>query len=325
MTQISDWSKRKKRAMRVATLFLYGADPQRDEGYRKEALRVYNLFLEDFSPVLSNRPDHEKKAVRLIPPDGAKEKYSRLIILLIDKENSYFAPPNLIELGIGLAQSDDTLLRQDIETINKNKLKQYFANPRVKYDFIHEFTHFLDHERKKTPNNLGPRHHHQDSFPGMKKYLKDPFEYNAYYQTFISQLESPVSKRRKDIDELIHKGDFKKFLNYTKENYPKWNRVLEELDSDEKRRLLKRFYQQFQEWRSTYNTEDEPVTAGFLTVGEARTWREIQADYDKKYGKNHHCLKLECLKCGDHMTCRCSKPKTLEKGICPVCSGEVKE
>jgi len=69
-----------------------------------------------------------------------------------------------------------------------------------------------------------------------------------------------------------------------------------------------------------YNTEDEPVTAG-----KAKTWREIQADYEKKYGENHHCLKLECIKCGDQMTCRCSKPKTLEKGICPVCSGDIKE
>jgi len=54
-----------------------------------------------------------------------------------------------------------------------------------------------------------------------------------------------------------------------------------------------------------------------------RTWREIQAEYEEKYGKNHHCLKLECIKCGDQMTCRCSKPKTLEKGICYYCTGEI--
>jgi len=54
-----------------------------------------------------------------------------------------------------------------------------------------------------------------------------------------------------------------------------------------------------------------------------RTWREIQAEYSKKYGENHHCLKLECIKCGNNTTCRCSTSKALEKGICYYCTGEI--
>jgi mannose-6-phosphate isomerase-like protein (cupin superfamily) len=55
-----------------------------------------------------------------------------------------------------------------------------------------------------------------------------------------------------------------------------------------------------------------------------KTWKEIAADYDKKYGKNHHHLKLNCVKCGDTQTCRCSVSKITEKGICPYCTGELK-
>jgi hypothetical protein len=61
--------------------------------------------------------------------------------------------------------------------------------------------------------------------------------------------------------------------------------------------------------------------AGFMTV-QSKTWREIEAEYEKKYGKNHHRLALECVKCGGRTTCRCSTPKTLEKGVCYYCTGE---
>jgi len=54
-----------------------------------------------------------------------------------------------------------------------------------------------------------------------------------------------------------------------------------------------------------------------------KTWREIEAEYDEKYGINHHRLRLECVRCGGTMTCRCSTPKTLEKGICWYCTGEL--
>jgi ATP-dependent DNA ligase len=55
-----------------------------------------------------------------------------------------------------------------------------------------------------------------------------------------------------------------------------------------------------------------------------KTWREIQAEYNLKFGENHHCLKLECTSCDNTMTCRCSQPKILEKGICYYCTGEIK-
>ena len=47
-------------------------------------------------------------------------------------------------------------------------------------------------------------------------------------------------------------------------------------------------------------------------------WSEIEDFYNKKYGKNHHHLRLKCSKCGNEQTCRCSTPKVLEIGICPV-------
>jgi Zn-dependent M32 family carboxypeptidase len=51
----------------------------------------------------------------------------------------------------------------------------------------------------------------------------------------------------------------------------------------------------------------------------SKTWNQIRDDYDAKYGKNHHHLKLVCEKCNNQSTCRCKHPKTTEKGICPDC------
>jgi len=49
------------------------------------------------------------------------------------------------------------------------------------------------------------------------------------------------------------------------------------------------------------------------------TWNEIKNYYNKKYGENHHHLKLICTECGNISTCRCSSNKIIEYGICPDC------
>jgi hypothetical protein len=67
----------------------------------------------------------------------------------------------------------------------------------------------------------------------------------------------------------------------------------------------------------------EPFKTLRIPNASIKTWRNIQAEYETKFGKNHHCLSLECIKCGNTMTCRCSTPKTLEKGICYYCTGEI--
>jgi hypothetical protein len=56
-----------------------------------------------------------------------------------------------------------------------------------------------------------------------------------------------------------------------------------------------------------------------LAPEKHKTWRQIQEEYKDK----PHCLRLECVKCDNTETCRCSKPKTLERGICYYCTGEM--
>ena len=51
-----------------------------------------------------------------------------------------------------------------------------------------------------------------------------------------------------------------------------------------------------------------------------RTFEEIRKEYNEKFGKNHHHLRLVCAKCGNSETCRCKEPKITEVGICDECS-----
>jgi len=51
---------------------------------------------------------------------------------------------------------------------------------------------------------------------------------------------------------------------------------------------------------------------------DKRTWGMIEKTLDPD-GKNHD-LTLECVKCGNKQTCRCSKPKRKFLGVCPNCS-----
>jgi hypothetical protein len=47
------------------------------------------------------------------------------------------------------------------------------------------------------------------------------------------------------------------------------------------------------------------------------TWGDIRSKYNND--KKHHHLKLVCVICGNVQTCRCSEPKTVEKGVCEKC------
>lgn len=73
-----------------------------------------------------------------------------------------------------------------------------------------------------------------------------------------------------------------------------------------------------------FRTASKRVVLSFLSEDTtvSKTWNQIREEYNKKYGSNHHCLKLECIICGNVTTCRCSKQKILEKGICDSCSEE---
>lgn len=51
------------------------------------------------------------------------------------------------------------------------------------------------------------------------------------------------------------------------------------------------------------------------------TFTEIRNQHDPD-GK-HHDLRMECAKCGNVETCKCSKPKRTFKGICNKCSTKV--
>lgn len=72
----------------------------------------------------------------------------------------------------------------------------------------------------------------------------------------------------------------------------------------------------------------EIITEDFLreyAKKSNRLWSEIEKDYEKKLGKNHHHLRLVCIKCGNEQTCRCREPKTTEMGICDECYSKGKE
>lgn len=47
------------------------------------------------------------------------------------------------------------------------------------------------------------------------------------------------------------------------------------------------------------------------------TWASIRERYSDKEHRHH--LRLICLVCGNKETCRCTAPKTEEKGICEEC------
>jgi hypothetical protein len=76
-------------------------------------------------------------------------------------------------------------------------------------------------------------------------------------------------------------------------------------------------------FQQTGETGLEPYENVRPINASVKTWREIETEYDAKYGINHHRLSLQCVKCGGATTCRCSTPKTLEKGICYYCTGEI--
>jgi hypothetical protein len=53
-----------------------------------------------------------------------------------------------------------------------------------------------------------------------------------------------------------------------------------------------------------------------------KTWMEIRKEHAVEHGENSHCLRLECVRCGNTETCRCSKPKITKIGICDRCRPE---
>jgi hypothetical protein len=53
------------------------------------------------------------------------------------------------------------------------------------------------------------------------------------------------------------------------------------------------------------------------TEGATKTFQQIRDQEDPDGTK--HDLSLECVKCGNKHTCKCSKPKRKIYGICPDC------
>lgn len=66
---------------------------------------------------------------------------------------------------------------------------------------------------------------------------------------------------------------------------------------------------------TTWTGDDAKIASDSNSVP---SFKDIQARYAAE-GK-HHCLRLTCVACGNVQTCRCSKEKVNEAGICHECS-----
>jgi len=66
-----------------------------------------------------------------------------------------------------------------------------------------------------------------------------------------------------------------------------------------------------------YYVQEEQMKQALVEEKVARSFSEIREAYDGD-GHRHH-LRLVCVKCGRTETCRCSAPKTEEKGLCYEC------
>jgi LysM repeat protein len=80
-------------------------------------------------------------------------------------------------------------------------------------------------------------------------------------------------------------------------------------------------------YKKSINNASTTKVSRFITEKELldfskkanRTWSDIRNEYDQKYGKNHHHLRLICVRCGNKQTCRCKEPKITEIGVCDLC------
>lgn len=243
-------------------LYVEAADPKRDREFRQEAKAAYKKMIE----YLSAPPNILRGSIRLIDGDFSFPfsevdlKYPELVVMFeeVSEGNTgadFARMPTdpLFDYAITFKVIPEAdLLEGDVDKIVRN-----FKYQVPEHVFTHEFIHYLDALRRKTPD-LNPKEilEREERKKSRYKYLNNPEEFNSWYQAKVGEIEEEMEilqRSRRGLEFLLEAylssfdAFLKKALSHFDISRPDWG--TEDLRKKWQRKLRQRLYKFYVDYK----------------------------------------------------------------------------
>lgn len=237
-------------------VYRQAADPARDRAFRDEARSAW----EKLKAYMSTKPEiNTEEWYEQVPiPFGAADpQYSDLVLVLESGERNTaqfsLSDSNDVEQDFILTLNllNNGFWRRDYED-QQRALHRVTFSSEVPPAFLHEFIHYLDARRRKTPEDPHDGKEPVKSWENLPKYLSQSHEYNAWYQMLIAELDDRMAIQsnlpRWASSVLPSFEDFMEYLeDINRRGRLTWH--MEKLNRKYQRKLKKRLYGLYQHLR----------------------------------------------------------------------------